>query len=98
MSWSILANKITAITSRDNPKDIFDLYLIFKFYNININNILEIAHKKTKFEDADLIVRLKTFPVKLMDDINLIDKGFLTSFEEEYPLIIAEIIAVMSNE
>lgn len=31
---NILSNKITAVIGRDNPKDIFDIYLIWKFYEI----------------------------------------------------------------
>ena len=50
---NILANKITAIIGRDNPKDIFDVYLISKFYDLNFNDILKISHKKTKFDDGD---------------------------------------------
>jgi len=94
---NILANKITAIISRDNPKDIFDVYLISKFYDLNFNDILKISHKKTKFDDADLIIRLKSFPVKLLEDINLIDENFLNNFEKEFPVIIEKIIAGMSN-
>jgi len=94
---NILANKITAIISRDNPKDIFDVYLISKFYDLNFNDILKISHKKTKFDDADLIIRLKSFPVKLLEDINLIDENFLNNFEKEFPVIIEKIITGMSN-
>ena len=94
---NILANKITAIIGRDNPKDIFDVYLISKFYDLNFNDILKISHKKTKFDDADLIIRLKSFPVKLLEDINLIDEDFLNNFEKEFPVIIEKIIAGMSN-
>ncbi len=32
---NILSNKITAVIGRDNPKDIFDIYLISKFYTID---------------------------------------------------------------
>ena len=34
---NILSNKITAVISRDNPKDIFDIYLISLKENFNKN-------------------------------------------------------------
>jgi len=29
---NILSNKLTAVINRDNPKDVFDIYLIYKFH------------------------------------------------------------------
>ena len=88
---NILANKLTAVVGRDNPKDIFDIYLIYKYYDFDWNNILEIAHKKAGFASEDLITRLKTFPISLLKNINLIESDFLNDFNEEYLLIINEI-------
>jgi len=88
---NILANKLTAVVGRDNPKDVFDIYLIYKFYDFDWKHILEIAHKKSVFASEDLLTRLKTFPISLLKNINLIDNSFLDDFVEEYPLIINEI-------
>ncbi len=88
---NILANKITAIIGRDNPKDIFDIFLIDKYYQYNWKDILEAAHKKAGFSDDDLIIRLKTFPVYLLKSINLIDRDFLDDFKEEFDLVIKKI-------
>jgi len=70
---NILANKITAVVSRDSVKDIFDIYLIDKFYEYNWDDILNIAHKKAVFSDDDLILRLKTFPLFMLKNIALVD-------------------------
>jgi len=88
---NILANKLTAVVGRDNPKDIFDIYLINKFYNFDWSVILEVAHKKAGFASEDLITRLKTFPVSLLKNINLIDEDFLDNFSDEFSLIIKQI-------
>ena len=88
---NILANKITAVLGRDNSKDIFDIYLIDKFYNYSWHEILEVAHQKTSFSNSDLIIRLKTFPMFLFNSISLIDDKFLDNFENEYKLIIEKI-------
>jgi len=55
---NILSNKITVVIGRDNPKDIFDIYLI---YTIEWDEILKSKQDKLLFEFDDLIVRLKSF-------------------------------------
>ncbi len=77
---NILSNKLTAIIGRDNAKDIFDLYMIDKFYNPDYKKAIECAREKMFFEVGDLIYRLKTFPSVLLKDIKLIEKDFLGDF------------------
>ncbi len=88
---NILSNKLTAVIGRDNAKDIFDIYLICKFYSFSWKNILKSAHKKSEFSDNDLIIRLKSFPNELLFSINIIDKMFLDNFEKDFLDIIEEI-------
>lgn len=88
---NILSNKLTAIIGRDNPKDIFDIYLICKKYSFDWNDILKSAHDKSQFEHSDLIIRLKTFPPILLKEINIIDKEFLNDFEIYFKTIVEEI-------
>lgn len=77
---NILSNKLTAIIGRDNAKDIFDLYMIDKFYNPDYKKAIECAREKMFFEVGDLIYRLKTFPNTMLNDIKLIEKDFLGDF------------------
>lgn len=88
---NILSNKLTATVSRDNPKDIFDLYLIWRYFSFDWKDILESAHAKAYFSDDELIIRLKTFPSELLKNIKLSDKGFLDDFAVKFPKIIQEI-------
>jgi predicted nucleotidyltransferase component of viral defense system len=88
---NILSNKITAVIARDNPKDVFDIYLIDKFYKVNWIEILKISQKKSAFDNNDLIIRLKTFPVSLLNNISLVDKHFLDNFENEFKVIVKKI-------
>lgn len=90
---NILSNKITAVIGRDNPKDIFDIYLIDKYCTIDWNEIMQAAHEKATFNNDDLIVRLKTFPRALLKHIFLIDPDFLENFSEEFEKVIAKIEA-----
>jgi len=73
---NILSNKITAVIGRDNPKDIFDIYLINRYYSVNWSEILASAQEKSVFSIDDLIIRLKSFPHGLLKSINLIEDDF----------------------
>jgi len=88
---NILSNKLTAVIGRDNPKDIFDIYLICQIKSFLWSDILFSAHEKAHFEDSDLLIRLKTFPRKLLNDIKIIDTTFLLHFDTEFKKIIEEI-------
>jgi len=88
---NILSNKITAVIGRDNPKDIFDIYLISKYYAIDWFEILASAQEKSVFSIDDLIVRLKGFPHGLLKSINLIEDNFLDSFQDDFASLIKEI-------
>ena len=88
---NILSNKLTAVIGRDNPKDVFDICLISKYYRFDWKEILESAHQKAGFGDEELIVRLKSFPKHLLQQINLIDNDFLQDFDRQFETIIEEI-------
>ncbi len=88
---NILSNKLTAVIGRDNPKDIFDIYLISVYYSFDWKEILSSAHKKAGFGNEDLIIRLKSFPGKLLESIQCTDPAFLNNFDTDFPLIIDEI-------
>jgi len=88
---NILSNKITAVIGRDNPKDIFDIYLISRYYTIDWQEILHSAQDKSVFSLDDLIIRLKSFPHRLLTSINLIDKDFLNPFQDDFDSLITEI-------
>lgn len=89
---NILSNKLCAVIGRDNPKDVFDIFLIYKMHTFSWQEVLKAAHKKAYFSDDDLIIRLKTFPRNLLKNIKLLDEDFLDDFDEIYIKIINEII------
>jgi len=88
---NILSNKITAIMGRDNPKDIFDIFLISKFFFFSWEHILESAHKKANFNHDELITRLQSFPKELLNNIQMTDPDILLDFDQEFPLIVNQI-------
>ena len=94
---NILSNKVSAVIGRDNPKDIFDLYLIWKISQVHWAHILEAARNKTYFTNEELLIRLRTFPASMLSSIKLTESHFLDNFEKEFPLIISEIIEIDSR-
>ncbi|SHF33199.1 Nucleotidyl transferase AbiEii toxin, Type IV TA system [Desulfacinum infernum DSM 9756] len=89
---NILANKLTAVVARDDPKDVFDVYLIWKFYAFSWAEILDAAQKKACFSDDILAVRLRTFPEEAFSTLKLIDPDFLKDFSEDRPVLLDELI------
>jgi len=88
---NILSNKITAVLGRDEPKDVFDIYMIASFEEIDWTKILDFARQKVTFQKEDLLYRLDTFPKRLLGKIKLIDDSFLDAFDDKYPQIIESI-------
>lgn len=76
--FNILANKLTAILSRDEEKDVFDIVNISLAYDFYWTDILDAAHKKEVFEDYSLLERLKTFPLNWFEKLKLIKKLIIT--------------------
>lgn len=63
---NILANKLTALISRDEPKDVFDIIKISELYSFNWMEIYSHAFNKQLMNEADVAMRLKSFPVELL--------------------------------
>lgn len=94
---NMLANKISAVVGRDEPKDVFDLFLLSTITEFNWNSIIEISHKKELFEPDVLEYRLRTFPLPMLDRLMLIDSSFLAAVKEDYELMINDIISGSDN-
>ena len=89
---NILSNKLTAAIGRDDAKDIFDIMLIYRFYDVSWPRVLEAAHQKAGFANDDLVVRLKTFPKEMLEHIKCIDCEFLNDFDDLLSGILNEIL------
>ena len=90
---NILANKLTAVIGRDNPKDIFDIVLIYTYYRFSWSKILNAAHQKAGFTNEDLAIRLKSFPKSMLEQIKCIDCSFLENFDTAVSEIIQAVLA-----
>ena len=83
-SRNILANKISAVIGRDEPKDIFDIYTIAQNEHVEWKLAIDDARQKCVFEDDELEFRLKNFPVLLLENLNVIDLAFRDELLRNY--------------
>jgi predicted nucleotidyltransferase component of viral defense system len=67
---NILANKLTAIVGRDEPKDIFDIIYISLNYSFNWQEIFFHAKQKAVINELDVEQRLISFPVEWLENVN----------------------------
>lgn len=70
---NILANKITAIIGRDEPKDVFDIIYISENYAFNWSDMFLQAKQKSAINEIDIEQRLNSFPIQLLENIIPID-------------------------
>ena len=90
---NILANKICCIVGRDEPKDVFDIVSIAKSYSFNWADILRAAKRKHILNEAEVALRLKEFPVQLLNNINwAISEINTRDFGEKLNQIIRDIL------
>jgi len=62
---NILTNKLTALVSRDEPKDIFDVCVLSQNYRFNWMEVFGEAKNKAIINEIDVEQRIKSFPVNL---------------------------------
>jgi hypothetical protein len=67
---NILANKLTAIVGRDEPKDIFDIIHLSLNFSFNWIKIFEHAKQKAIINELDIEQRLGSFPLEWLEDVN----------------------------
>jgi predicted nucleotidyltransferase component of viral defense system len=95
--WNILSNKITAILGRDEPKDVFDLYIGARLEPFPWKEILYAASQKAVFDLESLEYRLRSFPINLLDNLNITDPEFLENLKRDLHSMIDDIAAERTN-
>ena len=88
---NICSNKLTALVGRDEPKDVFDLYVLACYAGFHWKEILEIASMKAAIDREVLEYRLKSFPLDLLHHLVVSDHGFLQAMEKNYSLLVEDI-------
>jgi len=84
---NILTNKLTAVVSRDEPKDVFDICVLSQNYRFNWVEVFSEAKNKSIINEIDVEQRIKSFPVLLFQkadwhilpvDIDLFGRAIVT--------------------
>jgi predicted nucleotidyltransferase component of viral defense system len=92
---NICANKLCAIIGRDDPKDMFDLYTIFKKGKIDWKTVITAAAKKCVLDPEVLEYRLSSFPVELLDLLAVVDPSTVSEMKQGYPRMVEHILLMM---
>lgn len=92
---NILANKLTAIVSRDEEKDFFDIVSCAFYMKFNWHTMLEIANKKAPVEKDTLIYRITSFPLFWLEKLPVIKP--LTLTQETIKILCNDILHETDN-
>lgn len=95
---NILSNKICAVLSRDETKDVFDIVYISRNYYFNWYDLFIDAKKKSIVNEIELSKRIKEFPIKWLDKINwTITKIDINNFKSDLERISNDIFLAQDN-
>lgn len=92
---NILSNKISAIISREEPKDVVDIWIIVKNNEIDWEKIfVDVSSKAVGIFPPSVARKLDTFPVRLLDKINWVEenKPSLKEFQISIDKIVSDIL------
>lgn len=67
---NILSNKLGAIISREEPKDIFDIVHLSINYSFNWQTVFSESKEKSIINEIDVAERLSTFPPQLLENVD----------------------------
>lgn len=90
---NICANKLCAIIGRDDPKDMYDLYTVYRFGQVEWETVMTAAAKKCVLDPEVLELRLSSFPLDLLDLLALPEPGFLEEVKRGYPLMVESLLS-----
>ncbi|MFB6306353.1 MAG: nucleotidyl transferase AbiEii/AbiGii toxin family protein, partial [Flavobacteriales bacterium] len=95
---NIMANKLTALLSRDEPKDVFDIVKIAENYQFNWIKMYHIALEKQLMNEQDIAMRLSGFPVEWMIEKNWLKREIdKKSFKNKLNIITDDFILGKNN-
>ena len=81
---NILANKLTALVGRDEPKDVFDIICLSLNYSFNWQDLFLQAKEKANMNELDVEQRLVTFPVKWLTKVKWLNAPLDINLTQNY--------------
>lgn len=96
---NILSNKLSALISRDEPKDVVDIWIIATHEQINwIDIFTDVNSKAVGIFPPQVVERLKEFPASLLKQIKWIDAApDSTHFQADITRICHDILAPITK-
>ena len=94
---NILSNKLSALISRDEAKDVIDILMIYKKIKVNWKKIFsDVNSKAVGIFPIDVSKRLLDFPVEMIDRIKWIDgmKPDAKTFNKDINLLCDSILRI----
>lgn len=95
---NILANKLTALVSRDEPKDVYDIVAISSQFSFNWADVFDYSVQKAIIAEADVLMRIRTFPVELFEDRDWLKSSIdLPLFRQKLDRIAGDFLLARDN-
>lgn len=97
---NILSNKITAIISREEPKDVVDIWVIAKNEAVDWQRIfVDASSKAVGIFPPNVAEKLETFPSQLLSRVNWIEGGEPTekSFKSDLDKIVLSMLKITKD-
>lgn len=94
---NILANKISALISRDEPKDIADVWIIAKHKEINWEKLFrDVSSKAAGIFPPIIAQRIESFPRELIEKINWVEDKVPNrqQFDTDLKKIVVDILKI----
>lgn len=97
---NIFVNKLETSISRDEPRDLFDIYTILTHSEIDIEQSFEILNKKCNIEPRIIINNLKNINANQIDlsEINAKNKQILEDFTQNFNQVIYDFFNKPQNK
>lgn len=88
---NLCANKICAILGRDDPKDVFDLYTLFREAELDWAKVITAAMKKCVVDHEVFEYRLSSFPLDLLDLLHVPDQASIEEMKQHYGIMLEKL-------
>ena len=95
---NILSNKLTAVLSRDEPKDVFDIVSLANAYSFNWREVYYQALQKQLTNETDICMRLSTFPVRFLEEVKWKKETIdTTTFQDNLNTLVDDFLFAKDN-
>jgi len=95
---NILANKLGAMLSRDEAKDVFDIVSIASSFSFNWKTVYDQATNKQLMNEEDVLMRLTTFPLEWLPEQRWLKNPVnLPAFKEKLDRIADDFLLAKDN-